>query len=110
MILIGILAGVTMLLHALGLPAVAAVVLAVLVTGMYYWRDVRRRPRVPCRPCTGSGASRSRLGGAGYFRRPFGNCWCCGGTKAHARLALRVIDHSRYQAIRDEIRRERELI
>ena len=34
----------------------------------------------------------------------------CGGTKAHARLALRVIDHSRYQAIRDEIRRERELI
>ena len=110
MILAGIAAAVIVVALGLHLPFWAGVVLAIPVTGAYYWRDVRRRPRVPCRFCAGSGSTGSRLGGGGFFRRPFGDCWCCGGTKAHARLALRFIDSGRYQSIRTEIRNERERI
>lgn len=110
MILAGIAVAVIVAALGLHLPFWAGIVLAVPAAGVYYWRDVRRRPRVPCRMCTGSGASASHLGGGRYFRKPFGDCRCCGGTKAHARLALWLIDGDRYRTIRDEIRRERELI
>jgi hypothetical protein len=75
------------------------VVIAVAAAaGGYYWFDVWRRPSVPCRPCNGSGANFSRLGG-GVFRRPFGRCWCCKGRKSHTRFAARILTPGQYRAI-----------
>lgn len=82
-------------------------VLAALAALAYYVLDVRRNQRVACRVCGGSGIRGSRLKGGKWFRRPFRDCWCCGGKKAHPRLALRVLDPGRYNSIRNEIRRAR---
>jgi hypothetical protein len=90
--------------HGLGVLALVTSVAAALI---WYRRDVRRHPRVRCRMCAGGGDSRSRLGGKGWFRRPFGDCWCCGGRKAHPRLAARFLDPEGYRKIRAEIERGR---
>jgi hypothetical protein len=84
--------------------------LAALAAGGYYAWDVRRRPRVPCRACQGSGSNASRLGGSGWFRRPFGDCRCCGGRKSHPRLALRLLAPARYKDIKAEITKGRDSI
>lgn len=102
MILAGIFIAVVILASAAKLGPFAWV-LGVIVAGLYYRYDVKRHPRVPCRVCKGGGGKDSRLGGGGWFRRPFGDCWCCGGRKAHPRFGLRVIDQQQYQRIRQEI-------
>jgi hypothetical protein len=67
---------------------------------------VKRHPRVACRICSGGGDERSRLGRKGsLIRNPFGNCWCCGGRKAHPRLALWLVDNTEHKKIRAEIAR-----
>jgi hypothetical protein len=105
MILIGIFAGVSIAAGALLHLGMFGVVPGVLAAVLYYVRDVKRHQRVPCRVCTGSGDEHSRLGGGGWFRRPFGNCWCCGGRKSHPRLALRIIDPAAHERIKNEIER-----
>jgi hypothetical protein len=100
-----VIAVVTFLLsHEIGF---AAWLLGVVAAAGYYRWDVRRHPRVRCRPCTGSGGHESRLGGRGWFRRPFGDCWCCGGRKSHPRLAARLLDPEGYRKIRAEIEKGR---
>lgn len=80
---------------------------AVAIT--YWVWDVRRHPRVQCRMCSGSGDHHSKLGG-GQFRRPFGDCWYCGGRKAFPRFGLRFVDRKRYDEIRSKISSGREKI
>lgn len=88
----------------------AAWVLGVIIAFAYYRHDVRRNPRVRCRVCKGSGDNMSRLGGAGWLRRPFGNCLCCGGQKSHPRLGARFLAKDQYRDIKNEIRNARERI
>lgn len=104
MILVGIVvaAGVLGASAHLGYAGLAA---GVVVAAFWYRHDVKRHPRVRCRVCAGSGDEHSRIGGSGQFRRPFGNCWCCGGRKAHPRLALRIVDPGRHRDIKNEIAR-----
>lgn len=92
--------------QALG-PASFAV--AAIPAVAWYWRDVRSHPMVSCRwpGCGGSGAEASRVGGGQVFRQPFGNCRCCGGKKAHPRLALLIFDSARYKKLQAEIRKAR---
>ena len=90
--------------YRLGLGPVSWV-LGVITAGFWYRRDVKRHPRVACRVCSGGGDEKSKIGGSGWFRRPFGNCWCCGGRKAHPRLALRFIDSGKHRDIKAEIAR-----
>lgn len=81
--------------------------LTVLLALAYYWRDVRRHPRVRCRVCSGGGGHHSRIGGGRYLRRPFGDCWCCGGRKAHPRLAARLLDPEGHRKIKADIAKGR---
>ena len=81
--------------------------LGVIIAVIYLRYDVRRNPRVRCRVCKGSGDNDSKLGGTGWIRRPFGDCWCCGGRKSHPRLAGRIFAPAQYKAIKDEIRNAR---
>lgn len=106
MILIGAFAAVVILASA-GHLGWFAWVLGAGAAGLYYWHDVRRHPVVACRACKGDGGHGSKIGGAGWFRRPFGDCWCCGGRKAHPRLALRLIDSGKYRQIRNDISQAR---
>lgn len=78
--------------------------LGLIAAGAWYIRDVKRHPVVRCRVCSGGGDEKSRLGGSGWFRRPFGNCWCCGGKKVHPRPALRFLDAGKYRKIQAEVR------
>jgi hypothetical protein len=98
MILLAVFAGVTAfgLAHGLGWFAVA---IGAAVAGVYYRFDIWRRPYVPCRTCRGTGANYSRLGRS-ESQRPFGNCWCCKGSKAHPRFASRILAPAQYQAVR----------
>lgn len=104
MILVAVFIAVLFLAGSLG---AWAWVLAALAAVAWYLADVRRHPRVACRwpGCKGSGASYSRVGDGRWLRRPFGDCRCCGGKKAHPRLALRVVAPDRYKSIRTEIER-----
>lgn len=91
-------------------PLWLAIPLAV-VSGLLYLRwDVRRHQSVACRVCRGSGSHISRLGGFWFFRKPFGDCRCCGGRKAHPRLAAIVLDPAGYREIQDKIRKGRSRI
>ena len=85
----------------------AAWVLAAVAAVAWYVRDVKRHPVVSCRACKGSGANFSKIGGGKWFRRPLGDCWCCGGRKGHPRLALYVIDRNRWDEIRGKVARGR---
>lgn len=96
MILAGIFIVVLVLAHAAG---TFAWILATLAAGGYYRFDIWRRPKVPCWPCRGTGANRSRLGG-GEFRTPFGKCWCCKGDKSHSRFAARILAPRQHREIR----------
>ena len=88
------------------LPALG-IITGILAAGGYWVHDVKRRPKVACRSCGGSGDSMSRIGG-GMFRRPRGACGHCGGKKGFPRPALRLISPGRHRKILDEISRARE--
>lgn len=92
--------------HGLG---VVAWVLAVPAAFLYWRWDVKRHPRVRCRACGGSGDHRSKMGG-GQLRRPFGDCWLCGGRKAFPRPGLRFVDRKRYDEIKGAIAKGRSRI
>ena len=85
----------------------AGIVLGIIAAGGYYRYDVRRRPKVACRACGGTGDNLSRIGG-GPFRRPRGACGHCGGKKGFPRPALRLLDGGRRRKILDEITRAKE--
>lgn len=104
-ILPGIFAVVAIVVSALTHAAVPGIACGGAAAVLYYIRDVKRHPRVRCRwpGCGGSGSHDSRLGGGKLFRRPSGDCRCCGGRKSHPRLALRLADPDRYAEIRAEI-------
>jgi hypothetical protein len=108
MILIGIFLGVAIVTGGLTHVAAAGIVLGALAAGGYWVHDVKRRPRVACRVCKGSGDSRSRIGGFGPFRRPAGDCGHCGGKKGFPRPALRLVDGGERKKILDGIRRAKE--
>jgi hypothetical protein len=106
LIALAVLAAVLVFGHGLGAVAWALAVPAALL----YWRwDIKRHPRVRCRFCSGSGDHRSRLGG-GRFRKPFGDCWACGGRKAFPRPGLRFVDRKRYDEIKGAIAKGRSKI
>lgn len=101
-----ILAAVLVAGHGLGIVAWVLAIPAALL----YWRwDVKRHPRIPCRFCSGSGDHHSKIGG-GRIRRPFGDCWFCGGCKAFPRPGLRFIDRKRYDEIKVAIAKGRSRI
>ena len=104
MIALGIFLAPVILGYGAGFGA-ASWALGAAVFGGWYYFDVKRHERVPCRVCSGGGARYSRIGGWRWFRRPFGDCWCCGGRKSHPRLALRVISPAAHQRIKNEIER-----
>lgn len=90
--------------------AVAAGIIAGLaVVGIWFARDVKRRPKVKCRDCGGSGDSNSvfRLP---FSRRPAGACGKCGGKKAAPRMALRFVDPGQRARILTEARNARNKI
>lgn len=105
MILLIIAVITAIVIGALTHVAMLGIVLGVIVAGVYYVRDVKRHPRVPCRVCTGSGGENSRIGGGRWIRRPSGDCWCCGGKKAHPRPALRFLDPGQHRSIKAEVDR-----
>jgi len=106
-VLIGIFAVVAIAAGGLVHSAAAGVVLGIVAVAGYYRYDVRRRPRVACRACGGSGDNLSRLGG-GPFRRPRGACGHCGGRKGFPRPALRLFAPARRRQIMGEIARAKE--
>ena len=73
-------------------PALGAVA-GVVVTVAYVY-SLHRRPMRPCRTCGGSGANRGV-----FWKYAFGECWCCHGSKSHARLGIRVLQRNRYRQI-----------
>lgn len=101
---LGWLAAPVIIGYILGLGP-ASWVLGAAVFGAWYVRDVKRHARVGCRICSGGGDEYSKIGGGGWFRRPLGDCWCCGGRKTHPRLALRIIDPAAHRRIKNEIAR-----
>lgn len=109
MILIAIFAVTAVVTGGLTHAPAAGIVIGVIAAAGYWVHDVRRRPKVACRACGGSGDNLSRLGG-GMFRRPRGACGHCGGKKGFPRPALRVLDSGRRKRIMDEIARARESV
>lgn len=109
MILIGIFLGTAFVTGGLTHLPVLGIIFGVIVTGVYYVRDVRRHPKVACRVCSGSGDKVSPIFG-GPFRRPRGACGHCGGKKGFPRPALQLIDPGRRRKILDEIAKAKESI
>lgn len=109
MILIVIFAVTAIAVGGLTHAPLAGIVIGIIAAVGYYRYDVKRRPKVACRACGGSGDNVSRLGG-GWFRRPRGACGHCGGKKGFPRPALRVLDPARRKQIMDEIARAKESV
>src|SRR5690348_7844477 len=107
MILVVIFAVTAIVTGGLTNLPVLGIIAGIIAAGGYYWHDVKRRPKVACRVCGGSGDSVSRLGG-GPLRRPVGPCSHCGGKKGFPRPALRLLDSGKRRKILDEIDRARE--
>lgn len=101
-----VIAGVITLWLATKIGLAALFVLAGVGVG-WYIRDVKKHRMVRCRVCSGGGDEKSLISGK-WLRTPFGDCWCCGGRKAHPRLALRVIAPAEHKRITEEIRRAKE--
>lgn len=109
MVLIAVFAVTAIAIGGLAHAPLAGIVIGVIAAGGYYRYDVRRRPKVACRSCGGSGDNLSRLGG-GQFRRPRGACGSCGGKKGVPRPALRLLAPARRKRILAEIARAKESV